>query len=79
MDDTSFIEQRAVLLQSIEEDRQEVRVALRELTGAAEQKFDVAERIRTAPLSWTIGGFLVGIWLGSRTPGTSVAGQRRTR
>lgn len=79
MDNTGFTEQRAVLLQSIEKDRQEVRVALRELTGAAEQTFDVSERIRAAPLAWTLGGLLVGIWLGSRTNHVGAAGQRRTR
>lgn len=79
MEDTDFTQQRAVLLESIEKDRQEVRVALRELTGAAEQKFDVAERIRTSPLLWTFGAFFVGVWLGSRTNGVGTAAPRRTR
>jgi len=79
VDDTDFTEQRAVLLKSIEKDRQEVRVALRELTGAAEHTFDVRERIRSSPLVWAFGAFFVGIWLGSRAHGTDAAGQRRTR
>jgi hypothetical protein len=79
MDDTEFAEQRAVLLESIEKDRQEVRVALRELTGAAGQKFDISERIRSSPWAWTIGALLVGACLGSRTNGNHAAEQGRTR
>jgi len=79
VDNAGFTEQRADLLQSIERDRQEVRVALRELTGAAEQTFDVSERIRAAPLAWTLGAFLVGIWLGGRTSSVDAVASRRTR
>jgi hypothetical protein len=60
-----FAEQREDLLDLIAQDEEEVRIALHELTDAAEQKFDVSERIRQAPLAWAVGAFLVGAWLGS--------------
>ena len=78
MDDAAFIEQRDDLLQSIEQDEQEVRVAVHELTGAARVKLDVSEHIKESPLMWLLGGFLVGLLLGSRRPQVETLGQRRT-
>ena len=77
VDNTDFAEQREDLLQSIERDREEVRVALQELTGAAELKLDLGERIKASPLTWAIGAFVVGVWLGSRAASADAAGQRR--
>jgi hypothetical protein len=77
VDNTDFAEQREDLLQAIERDREEVRVALQELTGAAELKLDVSERIKASPLTWAIGAFFVGVWLGSRAASVDAAGQRR--
>lgn len=61
-----FAEQREDLLQSIERDQEEVRVAVHELTGAARSKLKASEYIKEFPLTWTVGAFLVGMWLGSR-------------
>jgi hypothetical protein len=64
-----YTEQRDGLLQSIERDRQDVRVAMHELSDAAQVKLDlldVATHIRSAPLAWTVAAFLVGAWLGDR-------------
>ena len=69
MDNGDFAEQREDLLDLIAQDEEEVRIALHELSDAAEQKLDaldVTEHIRQAPLAWTVGAFLVGAWLGSR-------------
>jgi hypothetical protein len=77
MDQTDFAEQRQDLLQSIEWDREEVRVALHELTAAAELKLDVGERIKASPVTWVMGAFLVGLWLGSRAASLDASGQRR--
>jgi len=74
---TDFAEQRDDLLQSIERDQEEVRVAVQELTGAARSKFNVSEHIKEFPLTWAIGAFLVGAWLGSRGAPLNGAGQRR--
>lgn len=77
MDHTDFAEQRADLLQSIERDQEEVRVAVHALTGAAGSKLDVSEYIKKFPLTWAIGAFLVGVWLGSLGGSGDAAGQRR--
>ena len=77
MNNTAFAEQREDLLQSIERDREEVRVAVHELTDAAEQKLYVGERIKASPFSWAIGAFLVGAWLGYRGASRGAPGQRR--
>jgi hypothetical protein len=69
---TDFAGQREEILQSVERHVREVRIAVHELAGAAELKFDVGERIREAPLTWAVGAALVGLWLGSRgAPGRS--------
>jgi hypothetical protein len=71
-----FTEERENLLQSIERDQEEVRVAVQELTGAARAKLSVNEQIKELPLTWAIGAFLVGAWLGSRSAARDVAAQR---
>lgn len=77
MDTTDFTEQRAELLESIERDQEEVRVAVQELAGAARSAVDLSEYIRSAPLAWTLGAFLVGAWLGSRGSSAPVIATRR--
>ena len=77
MDKTDFTEQREDLLQGIERDQEEVRVAVHALTGAARSTLNVSEHIKQFPLTWAMGAFLVGLWLGSRGAPTHMAGQRR--
>ena len=77
VDKPDFAEQRENLLQGIERDQAGVRLAVHELTGAAGSKLDVSEHIKKFPLTWAIGAFLVGVWLGSRGASGDVAGQRR--
>jgi hypothetical protein len=74
---TEFAEQREDLLKSIELDREEVRVAVHELTGAARSTLSAGEHIKEFPLTWAAGAFLVGAWLGSRGISLNVA-QRRS-
>jgi hypothetical protein len=81
---TDFAEQRAELLQSIERDQEDVRVAVQELTGAARSTLKASEHIKQFPLTWVTGAFLVGVWLGSRGPARVTehgngTGQRRLR
>ena len=78
MEHSEFAEQREDLLQSIKRDEEEVRVAMRDLTGAAGFKLDVSERIKKFPLSWAIGALLVGLWLGSRGARVDVGGERKS-
>ena len=61
-----FEEQRDGLLQEIQRDQEELRRAVQELTGTARLQFALSERIKSAPLSWLLGGFLLGVWLGGR-------------
>jgi len=75
--DTDVSETREDLLQSIERDEEEVRVAVHELTDAARSSLDVREHIKKFPLAWAMGGFLVGAWLGRRGVSLNAAGQRR--
>jgi hypothetical protein len=77
VDKTDFAEQREDLLQGIERDQEEVRVAVHEFTGAATSTLNMSEHIKQFPLTWAIGAFLVGVWLGSRGTPAQVAGQRR--
>lgn len=72
----TYTEQRDHLLQSIERDEEQVRVAMHELAGAARFKLDLGERIKQFPLTWVISACLVGAWLGSRGARGRVGGQR---
>ena len=72
----TYTEQRDHLLQSIEQDEETVRDAVRELAGVARCKLDVRERIRRFPLTWVIGACLMGVWLGSRGARVRVPRQR---
>ena len=77
VDKTDFAEQREDLRQGIERAQEQVRVAVHELTGAAGSTLDVSEYIKKFPLTWALGAFLVGVWLGSRGAAARAAGQRR--
>ena len=79
MSTTDFTEQRDDLLRSIERDQQAVRVAVHELTGAAQSKLSVGERIDEFPLTWVVGGFLFGAWLGWRRGGLVASARQRRR
>jgi hypothetical protein len=74
----NFAEQREQLTQSIERCQKEVNVAMHELTDAAGSKLDVSTHIKQFPLTWVIGAFLVGIWLGSHGTRVDGAGQGRS-
>ena len=65
---SEYAEQRDELLESIERDQEDLLEAVHDLTGAAKSTFDLGERIREYPLSWLVGGLLVGLWFGYRPP-----------
>ena len=69
MDNADFVEQREVLLESIKRDEQEVRGAIEELTAAARLQLNVRKYVEEFPLTWLIGSFLIGLWVGSRAVG----------
>jgi hypothetical protein len=79
VEDTPFVTQREDLLQSIERDEEEMRVAVQQLADVAGAQLDVRERIKAFPLTWMLGAFLVGTWLGSGgAPGAVTNEQRRS-
>jgi hypothetical protein len=63
---SEYAEQRDVLLESIEREQEELLDAVHDLTESARATFDLGDRIREYPLSWLVGGLLVGLWLGYR-------------
>lgn len=79
MEGTPFSIQREELLQSIERDEEDARVAVRQLADVAGAKLDVGERIKAFPLTWVLGGLLVGVWLGSRGAPIAVTERRSIR
>ena len=69
VDNTDFVEQREDLLESIERDQQEVRGAIQELTAAARLQLNISQRVKDFPLTWLVGSFLIGLWLGTGSAG----------
>jgi hypothetical protein len=57
-------EKREVLRQSLEQHKQELRLAMQDLGTAARSWGDPALAIRHHPAQWLVGAFLVGVWLG---------------
>jgi hypothetical protein len=78
VDTTDFTEQREELLHGIEQDEAEVRVAVHELSDAARSTLNVTEHIKKFPLTWVVGAFLIGAWLGRRGAPAHEPGQRRS-
>ena len=76
MDNNDYTEDRKDLIESIELEEEEVRIALHELSNAAVHTLDVSDRIRISPLAWTLGAFLVGAWLGDHAD-SPYSSQRR--
>ena len=64
--ETEYVEQRGQLLDSIERGESDLREAVQALTGVARRQFMLSAYIRSAPLRWVIGAFLVGAWLGTQ-------------
>lgn len=46
--------------------RDELRVAVQELSSAARRQLDLTEHVRARPWSWLAGAAAIGLWLGSR-------------
>lgn len=65
-EDAPYVEQRAQILDSIERNEEELRQAVEELTEVAREQLTPSEWIKSSPLPFLTGGFLFGMWLGSR-------------
>jgi hypothetical protein len=57
-------ESREALRQSLEQHKEELRLAVQDLSTAARSWSDPAEAIRHRPAAWLTGAFIVGLWLG---------------
>ena len=57
-------EGREALQQALEQHKQELRLAVQDLTIAARSWSDPSESIRLHPGAWLAGAFVVGLWLG---------------
>jgi hypothetical protein len=57
-------EQRDALQQTLEQHKQELRLAVQDLSIAARSWSDPSESIRLHPGVWLAGAFVVGLWLG---------------
>jgi hypothetical protein len=57
-------EEREVLRQSLEQHKQELRLAVQDLGIAARSWSNPSESIRLHPGMWLLGAFAVGLWLG---------------
>jgi len=63
------------LRERVEEQEQELHVALEELEDVARRAFDPRRWIRARPILWIGGAFLVGAWLGAQWPAHSEGGR----
>jgi hypothetical protein len=50
--------------QTLEQHKEELRLAVQDLSVAARSWSDPAEAIRHRPAAWLTGAFIVGLWLG---------------
>jgi len=57
-------EHREALQQNLEQHKQQLRLAVQDLTVAAKSWSDPAESIRLRPGTWLAGAFVFGLWLG---------------
>jgi len=64
--DSTSVDQREALRQSIEEDKAELLDAVSELKTAVQHQFQLRERIAENPVPWLVGGLLLGLWFGTR-------------
>jgi hypothetical protein len=58
-------ENREALRQALEQHKQELRLAVQDLSIAARSWSHPSESIRSHPGAWLASAFLVGLWLGS--------------
>lgn len=61
----SLAERREGLLDAIERDEEEVRLAMRDLGDAARSTFALRRSVRRSPLAWAAAAFLVGASIGA--------------
>jgi uncharacterized protein with PhoU and TrkA domain len=59
-------EEHAATIREVEDSQQELSHALGDLEGIVRRSVDPARWITERPLPWLLGGFVLGLWLGTR-------------
>jgi hypothetical protein len=59
-------EAHAATIRAVEESQQELSQALGNLEGIVRSSADPARWITERPLPWLLGGFVLGLWLGTK-------------
>jgi hypothetical protein len=59
-------EEKEAILQDLEEHKREMQLAVEELAEVARAWPSPRERIRSRPGAWMLGGFVLGMLLGTR-------------
>jgi hypothetical protein len=59
-------EARAATIRAVENSQQELSQALGDLEGIARRSVDPARWVTERPLPWLLGGFVLGLWLGTK-------------
>jgi hypothetical protein len=62
------VDEREVILQSIEQEKAELRDAVDELKEAVKKEVDIGEWIADNAAMFLGGGFLLGLWFGLSRP-----------
>ena len=56
---------RQELIESVEREETELKLAVDELSNAAQARVHLGERIAERPWLWLAGAFAVGLWVGA--------------
>jgi hypothetical protein len=59
-------EAHAATTREVEDSQQELSQALGDLEGIVRRSVDPARWITERPLPWLLGGFVLGLWLGTK-------------
>ena len=59
-------EAHAATIREVEDSQQELSQALGDLEGIVRRGVDPAKWITERPLPWLLGGFVLGLWLGTK-------------
>jgi hypothetical protein len=59
-------EEHEEAIREVEESQQELSQAMGDLEGVVRRSVDPARWITDRPLPWLLGGFVLGLWLGTK-------------
>ena len=66
MTDDPIAAKREQLLESVEREESELKLAVGELSSAAQAQVDLGERVSARPWVWLGAAFVVGFWVGRK-------------